>query len=521
MTGNEQIRYCRECDKHVYNLSRMTRSHAEAILSASRGRLCAQMTRRADGTVITEEARPALHLLSRRASPVATAIVTAILGMSGTASAIAIPQAGAAASGPQEAGAIKPEGRPPAVRENEAAIAPVVISSLPGQDSATQTSGEGLAVSTSGAIASPLPEPLRELYFDSELIVVASVGKSVTSEEMDYGAMKKTALQISSTIKGKSRKRVVYVYHWESKDAESHFSEGESLLLFLNRHGGGDGKRASDSYRIKDESYGLKKLSASDLSVYLKRMRELDTISRNAKDDSAEIVDWLVRCAEDPATRWEGSYELARSARNIEWDKEREEEDAATATGPEAQTPAIDSDLRQTVIVDLKKAPGPGEAPEFAALLTDKQKERLMASLFATDTASYRESDLIYLARIWNDRRLVPYLVSQLRRMEDDPTNFAGVMMGAISEILEDEEVSSLAEEYDDATFPEEESSESEESEEREESPAAEPEQGPEGPNSREMSFAEARQDRSAKLKRFLAAVESRVKAIESRANLD
>ncbi|HKG23012.1 MAG TPA: carboxypeptidase-like regulatory domain-containing protein, partial [Blastocatellia bacterium] len=412
------------------------------------------------------------------------------------------------------------------VRENEAATASVVMAALPGQNGGTVTAQGAVSVTTSGAIAISPPEPLRELYFDSELIVVASVGKSVTAEEMEYGAMKKTALQITSTVKGKSGKRVVYVYHWESKDVESQFTEGESLLLFLNRREAERGKRASDGYRIKDESYGLKKLSAPDLSVYLQRMKELDAMSRDAKDNPAEVVDWLVRCAEDPATRWEGSYELARSARNIEGEKElaASEAEAEPATEPQARDSAVDPDLPQLDSADLENAADPDEEPEFAALLTGRQKERLMASLFKTDAASYRESDLIYLARIWDDKRLVPYLVSQLRRMEGDPTSFAGAIAKAISDTLKDEEISSLADEYDGATFEEEGalgSGESEGHEGQDQSLAAEPEQEPDGPEVREVSVGEARRERSAMIKRFLAAVESRMKAMEAKANPD
>jgi len=60
MAGNDQVRYCDACRKKVYNLSKMTRGQAEALVAASHGDLCARFVRLPDGTVQTEE--PHSHL---------------------------------------------------------------------------------------------------------------------------------------------------------------------------------------------------------------------------------------------------------------------------------------------------------------------------------------------------------------------------------------------------------------------------------------------------------------------------
>src|SRR5437868_12263895 len=83
MTGSRQKRFCRECNKTVYNLSAMSRDEAEALVARFAGRLCARIERDAAGVVITQAIPAAPQLISRRASPVPTALVSAWLGLGG------------------------------------------------------------------------------------------------------------------------------------------------------------------------------------------------------------------------------------------------------------------------------------------------------------------------------------------------------------------------------------------------------------------------------------------------------
>lgn len=533
MAGGEQVRYCLQCDKRVYNFSKMTRGEAEAIVSAARGKLCARITRGADGTVVAEEARPALHLISRRASPVAAAVVTAILGISGSASAIVFPQAESSVSGPSGAGAKKPESQPRAeggtaslsgrILDAEGAViagAKIVLTNVETSEThSAESSDEGrygfaslkpgayhlslaamgfgqvieqMTLSqnqqqnfdvtmqvessvTMGEIVISPPEPLRNLYFESDLIVVASVGKSVSLESKEHGEMMKTELRISSTIKGKGRKRVVYLHHWKWKDPESRFTEGDSLLFFLKPHA-----NARDGYEVSQEMYGIKKLSTRDLSVYAERMRELEVIGEATRDNAEEMTEWLVRCAEDPATRWEGAYELAAWARATEQKKPEEPQEPNSESGEAATASA-------------------GAALNFAEMLTGKQRERLMTALFKTDPAGDGEGDLIELAFIWRDERLAPYLVSQLRRPENDAPQRALRWTRVLGELFDDEDLYSLVDKYYESADIEY---------------NLEPESG-------EASIEQARRERSAILVEILSAVGKKMGEMKSKAGRD
>ncbi|MEO8876787.1 MAG: hypothetical protein ABI461_14435 [Polyangiaceae bacterium] len=55
MEGDDEVRFCRGCQKNVFNLSAMTAEDAEAVLQEKEGDLCARLYRRKDGTVLTTD----------------------------------------------------------------------------------------------------------------------------------------------------------------------------------------------------------------------------------------------------------------------------------------------------------------------------------------------------------------------------------------------------------------------------------------------------------------------------------
>ena len=65
MHGDERVRFCEECKLHVYDLSAMSRREATELVAQHEGRLCVQMYRRADGTVITDDCGP-IRRIARR-----------------------------------------------------------------------------------------------------------------------------------------------------------------------------------------------------------------------------------------------------------------------------------------------------------------------------------------------------------------------------------------------------------------------------------------------------------------------
>jgi hypothetical protein len=54
MEGDDKVRFCRRCQKHVYNLSWMSRREAAAFVRETEDRLCVRFYRRCDGTLLTD-----------------------------------------------------------------------------------------------------------------------------------------------------------------------------------------------------------------------------------------------------------------------------------------------------------------------------------------------------------------------------------------------------------------------------------------------------------------------------------
>jgi len=55
MDGDERVRFCRECNRNVYNLSAMTEAEARRVVAEREGRLCVRFFQRRDGTVLTSD----------------------------------------------------------------------------------------------------------------------------------------------------------------------------------------------------------------------------------------------------------------------------------------------------------------------------------------------------------------------------------------------------------------------------------------------------------------------------------
>ena len=81
MIGSDRMRFCGQCSLNVYNLSSMTRSDAENLISRNEARLCVKFYRRHDGSIITKDCPVGLRAIRRRLSYAARAIGSMVLGL--------------------------------------------------------------------------------------------------------------------------------------------------------------------------------------------------------------------------------------------------------------------------------------------------------------------------------------------------------------------------------------------------------------------------------------------------------
>jgi len=309
----------------------------------------------------------------------------------------------------------------------------------------------------SSACPVSMPSPLRVRYTDSIIVAVARVGDSVPVERQGVTTTMNTALHITSLLKGESEEKVVNFQHpvlsLGDMNYASEYEKGDVLLVFLRR-----GEKGN--YVPVGDERGVQKLAADDLKVYVRRIEELAVIMRSEKPDEAALTEWLVRCAEETATRWEGAYELAFNVsppqdppdEEEEADADETETDAETVNGEETEA-GDDGDAAEpeSGAAESVDAESNGEeivltgslrvslSTDFAALLTPAQKERLTTTLLTAEELGEGEQLLIHLVGSWKDERLVPFMLKHLARMADKPPYHAADMMRLVAHTLGDQ----------------------------------------------------------------------------------
>ncbi len=361
-----------------------------------------------------------------------------------------------------------------------------------------------------------LPETLLSLYKNSDAIYVARFDKAEDAEIIENTDERTVVnirkhFDISSTLKGESRKFFIlesqdyrYKNNGESTEVEEPvvqepevvepelddlpFGAGtlmpaDLVLLFLKD--GGDGK----PLQLTDSRDGIKRMTPHRLESYEARIRELNTIFEAKKVDDTAIVDWLVRCTQDPATRWEGAYQLQRSFQQLAWLKQQEQEekkesaeDAETVEETEKAESAEQEPVDESVATEAEAESETGEDSDddmsaYARILSDAQKEALMRILIERMPTSERNSEklamgdkvLIEVVSNWGDRRFAKFLLDRLQGFGGEPYEVSE-LMSTIAKILSDDDLSKIADRYsnvfyeddDDQVEPEESEDESE-----------------------------------------------------------
>ena len=286
--------------------------------------------------------------------------------------------------------------------------------------------------------------------------------------------------------------------------------------MFLSK-GNSENGGSRGAYVLADFNTGIKALVQADIDVYATRIRDLEAIERR-DHTPADIIEWLVQCAEDPVTRWEGAYELAtESAESLDQEQSGDKPACRVVKGDPGNEPdqvkpepvSIDSSSMTAVAAEDKTDSDEEEdspSENLVARLTETQKERLVTSLLTTQTITEGDLKLIEVIKVWKDPRLVDFLLERLRGMEDNPPEIADQLVDHLSDIMSADEVSALADQFRDLPAAEE-AGLSAEGDRRDQS------KGEETGAEQYVKMREAAEKRSAALKQFLAVVGRRRRA--------
>jgi hypothetical protein len=81
MAGDDRVRYCKACQKSVYNLSALTKRQAEALVAEHGGKLCARIYQRPDGSILTQNCPEGIRGLTAKITRRAGAVLSAMLSV--------------------------------------------------------------------------------------------------------------------------------------------------------------------------------------------------------------------------------------------------------------------------------------------------------------------------------------------------------------------------------------------------------------------------------------------------------
>ena len=347
------------------------------------------------------------------------------------------------------------------------------------------------------------PTTLLSLYKKSDAIFVGTFDKTTVGDvisEDEHSTMVNLSdhYSISSTLKGTTQKFFVNTYEQYRYKGEGDAQEieeeegygfgdrakpGDTVLLFL-KFKTEDEEKKSDKLELDVVHYrdAIRPVKASEVSSYEARIKDLNGIFSDKKADDADILKWILRCIDDPVTRWDGAFELLTSFQTLEWKKEQEKErekeaekEVATDSEADAQitgekTEASDEQAEESHDTEFAEEEG-FDNSAYATLLTAEQKDALtsVALNLKPETSENQEDPesegekpalnegdrvLFELVKRWGDSRLAAAMLDRLR-VTGEETYEKLAWMTLIAQVLKDTELSSLSEKFSEISYRE------------------------------------------------------------------
>ncbi len=271
------------------------------------------------------------------------------------------------------------------------------------------------AIVSASVFAYPItPRPLRKLIIESEYIVwgkviKVDVLKPDKKKERDYWDREYALVAITETLQGKLNTDTLRVFFTSGMicPAPGVLYEGEDALVFLDK------KEKSNDYFIHALSYGVKHgLGPQEYATCKDRITEMQAILRtqDSKDCNETVVNWLVKCAEQPATRWDGLYELSPGS-------------------------------------DFMSYYDRGESISRNIIISTANRKKLYDVLMLVDTLSYSDIGLADISMGINDSALLSFMKAKLLLFENDEYYWiAASVMERIVTLTGNEELEKLVE---------------------------------------------------------------------------
>lgn len=257
------------------------------------------------------------------------------------------------------------------------------------------------------------PRPLRTLIIESQHIVVGYVASTYTPAPPETKKSKKkkgkeeefyfiygpqiARIAVKEVLQGKIVQDTIEVPFNPNMICPSpaRYEAGTWVMAFLDED--------KEGYSTHALSYGSKTLDSMEIIIYKKRVAEMQSILA-LKDSVAmfmNTVEWLVACAENEATRWDGTYELS----------------------PESDFMSYYS---RSPLVAYKYG------------LSMAQMERLKNAFIASSLYSYYDFGLVDLIYGKYQAEVVPILIQKLKTLPDEALWTAPEFMERLTPLMSD-----------------------------------------------------------------------------------
>lgn len=224
-------------------------------------------------------------------------------------------------------------------------------------------------------------------YFDVSSVLKGDTRKFFVLDDEEF------RYQIAPRAAGEAPRDAVFIPDIDTYDPAMQPHPGDTVLVFLKREG--------DSFALVDDREGIRKITPLEESVFTERLNELNSIFSHPKLDLTKLSDWLVRCSEQQATRWDGTHELVR------------------------ESGSLSSDQRSALT------------------------QIILTSSFQTGDLSVADRELIALVKQWDAAFVARYMTEQLRSRAFSAHQNTTIMQ-TVAQMLGDSQAETLAHRYAD-----------------------------------------------------------------------
>lgn len=181
-------------------------------------------------------------------------------------------------------------------------------------------------------------------------------------------------------------------------------------MVFLDKNKNG--------YSVHALSYGVKTLTEPQLEIYTDRVSEIKAILKinNEDEQFKQTVEWLVTCAENPVTRYEGVYELSPNS-------------------------------------DFMSYYDRTQGQPFQYLLTADQKLKLKTALLTDTDSQYTNFGLVDLVYAGNEEEVFNYMLARLELVGESQLWFADGFMKRLVLYKPSDQLNKIIEKFDEKLY--------------------------------------------------------------------